>query len=495
MAHVSGAMLRLRSLFGLFLLSVSMSASAAPRMNFISIVTDDQAAWSVGCYGNKESITPNMDRLAKEGARFANAFTVTPVCSPSRVTFLTGKYGAQMGVTDWIAPNEAKAGLGFNAKTVTWPEVLHDAGFATAHIGKWHLGEKPEAHPTKQGYDHFYGFLGGGTSPMNPTYDFPDGPKVMQGYGGDLLTDEAMRWIGSVKDKPFAVSLHFREPHLAYKPVPEEDSKLFTNLDPTVPQSPGLDIAQVKGWTRDYYAAIHSVDRNMGRLFAFLEKEGLWENTIIQFTSDHGYNIGHHGLHTKGNGMWVAGGVTGPKRPNMWDTSLRIPLLVRWPGTVKPGTVIEQQVLNLDTFPSVLSMLNVTPPSTWKVEGENYAALLRGENVPWRTEWFGQYDLHNGGLAYLRMIRTADWKYVRHFHANMMDELYDLKKDPGETKNLLQGQGREDDGKGKQKGAKVGPIVEELDAKLMATMKRLNDPVLKESRPRGWFDPSEVVQD
>jgi arylsulfatase A-like enzyme len=492
-----------------FGLGVSSLFGATPKMNFISIVTDDQASWSLGCYGNKESITPHMDRLAKEGARFANAFTVTPVCSPSRVTFMTGLYGTQMGITDYLAPNEETAGLGLTAKAVTWPKVLHDAGYTTAHIGKWHLGRKDAAHPTKQGYDHFYGMLGGGASPMNPTYDFPDGPKVMEGYGANLLTDEAIRWIGSVKgkDKPFAISLHFREPHTAYTPVPEEDSKLFANLDPTVPEQKGLDNSQIKQWTREYYAAIHSVDRNLGRLFAMLEREGLWDNTIIQFTSDHGYNIGHHGIHTKGNGFWVAGGIGGPKRPNMWDTSLRIPLLVRWPGVVKGGTVLEQQVLNLDTFPSVLAMLNVTAPADWKVEGDNYATLLRGDQGSWRTDWFGQYDLHNAGLAYMRMIRTADWKYVRHFHENLMDELYDLKNDPDETRNLLQGAGR---GKGasanpkagKQgKGAKnakdadapkVTEIVAELEGKMDQWMKRVNDPILKETRLRGWMEPGEI---
>ncbi len=460
--------------------------AAPPRLNIISIVTDDQAAWSLGCYGNKESVTPHMDRLAAEGARFANAFTVTPVCSPSRVTFMTGRYGAQLGVTDWIAPNEAKAGLGLKKDTVTWPKVLRQAGYTTALIGKWHLGDHVESWPQRQGFDYFYGFLGGGTSPMNPTYDFPDGPKVVKGYGADLLTDEALRWMGENKEKTFALCLHFREPHTAYTPVPEEDSRVYENLDPAVPASPGLDVAQVKKWTREYYAAIHGVDRNLGRLFAWLEKEGLWDRTIIQFTSDHGYNIGHHGLHTKGNGMWVAGGVTGPKRPNMWDTSLRIPLLVRWPGVVKPGTVIEQQVLNLDTFASMLGMAGVPAPSSWRHEGADYSTLLRGAEAPWRTEWFGQYDLHNGGLAYMRMIRTEEWKYVRHFHANLMDELYNVKDDPGETKNLLTGAGR------RNKGADINRLVSELDGKMQEWMRKVDDPVLKETRKRGWFEEGEL---
>lgn len=458
----------------------------APRFNIISIVTDDQAAWTLGCYGNKESITPHMDRLAREGARFANAFTVTPVCSPSRVTFMTGKYGAQLGITDWIAPNEAKAGLGLKAGVVTWPKVLQGAGYQTALIGKWHLGDQAASHPNQQGFHHFYGFLGGGTSPMNPTYDFPDGPKVVQGYGADLLTDEAVRWLEENKERTFALSLHFREPHTAYAPVPEQDSKPFATLDPTVPESKGADVGQLKQWTREYYAAIHSVDRNLGRLFAWLEKAGLWDRTIIQFTSDHGYNIGHHGIHTKGNGMWVAGGVTGPKRANMWDTSLRIPLLVRWPGVVKPGTVIQQQVLNLDTWPSMLDFAGATAPKKWKVEGQSYASLLRGENAPWRTEWLGQYDLHNGGLAYMRMVRTEEWKYVRHFHANLMDELYNLKDDPEETRNLLGGAGR------RKMNDRVDAVVRELLEKMESAMKAIKDPVLKEPRRRGWFEDGEL---
>src|SRR5262249_62384180 len=137
------------------------------------------------------------------------------------------------------------------------------------------------------------------------------------------------------------------------------DSPRFKHLDPTVPQVKGVDVTQVKNWTRDYYASIHAVDRNLGRLLALLDILGLTQNTIILFTSDHGYMIGHHGLHTKGNANWIAGGVTGPKRPNMFEESIRVPLLIRWPGVVKPGTDIREMVSVIDTFPSVLGMLKV----------------------------------------------------------------------------------------------------------------------------------------
>jgi choline-sulfatase len=476
-------MLKHLALCSALFIAIAAPAPAAGKMNLISIVTDDQGVWSLGCYGNTESITPNMDRLAKEGARFTNAFTVTPVCSPSRVTFMTGRWGTQMAVTDYLAPNEERAGIGLAPDTVTWPKVLQQGGWATAHIGKWHLGQMPHNHPAKMGYDHFFGFLGGGNSPMNPTYDLPGGKKTLQGYGADLMTDDAVQWIAAQKGKPFAMTIHFREPHLAYKPVPLQDSAPFDKLDPTVPQLKGLDIPQIKGWTRDYYAAIHSVDRNLGRLFAFLEKEKLWDTTIVSFTSDHGYNIGHHMIHTKGNGFWVAGGVSGPKRPNMWDTSMRIPWMIRWPGVVKAGTVIEQPVQNLDTFKSMLGMLGVEAPASGQAGGLNFAPLLRGETVAWRGEIYGQYDLHNSGLSYMRMIRTSQWKYVKHYHENMMDELYDLKNDPGETVNLI----------GKKKAGKqsIQDVVKELREKLVAWQKSIDDPVLSEPRLMQY----EVVED
>src|SRR5687768_6521650 len=153
-----------------FILFLAYSVHAAdPRKpNIIAIVTDDQARWSIGAYGNKDARTPNMDRLAAEGALFVNAFVNTPVCSPSRAAFLTGLHGTQVKITDWINMNEASVGVGLPPETLTWPEVLKQHGYATALVGKWHLGHLPQHHPTKHGYDHFWGFPGGGTEPMDP---------------------------------------------------------------------------------------------------------------------------------------------------------------------------------------------------------------------------------------------------------------------------------------------------------------------------------------
>lgn len=441
-----------------------VQAQAPKKTNLISIVTDDQGRWGVGAYGNKEVKTPNMDRLAREGALFVNAFTATPVCSPSRASFMTGRYGTQVKITDYIAPVEASVGL--PPEALTWPQVLQQAGYFTGLIGKWHLGMQPENHPTKRGFHHFFGFTGGGTSPMNPTLEKNGKEQKIQGYGADLLTDDALEFVKKNRDQPFALCLHFREPHLPYGPVPQQDSDLFKDLDPTVPQAPGADIAKVKQWTRDYYASIHSVDRNLGRLFALLDELGLTENTIILFTSDHGYMLGHHGLHTKGNGFWIAGGVNGPKRPNLFDMSIRVPLLVRWPRVVRPGTRVEEMVSNIDTFTSVLGMLSVSLPEKYKQEGMDFSPVLRGQKVAWRDAVMVQYDLHNSGLAFMRGIRTSRYNLVRHHLCNMMDELYDHETDPGETKNLYsQPQFRE--------------VRDQLQARLTRWQESIDDPLLR----------------
>lgn len=430
--------LRLATLAVLAVSGVSLNAAETERLNIISIVTDDQAHWSIGAYGNKESKTPHMDRLAREGARFLNAFTCTPVCSPSRASFLTGRYGTQLGITDYIAPNENAAGVGLPSNAVTWPKVLQEHGYVTGLVGKWHLGSKPHHHPTRNGFHHFFGFPGGdgGIPPLDPTLEVDGESRKLKGAAVDLFTEDAIRFVETNRARPFALLLHFREPHAPYAPVLPEDETPFNELDPTIPAFKGLDVTQIKKLTREYYASIHSVDRNLGRLLAKLDQLNLARKTIVLFTSDHGYMIGHHGLLHKGNAAWVAGGVTGPRRPNMFEESIRVPLLIRCPGVVKEDAEITAPVSNIDTFATVLGMLGVPLPAEWKQEGIDFSPRLRGQPMPFRDAIFGQYDLHNYGLAYMRMIRTEQWKLVRHYHANSLDELYDLTSDPGETRNL-----------------------------------------------------------
>jgi uncharacterized sulfatase len=470
-------MLRQLLVLLMILMSAALARDAAPavaappptdrKWNVIAIVTDDQARWSIGAYGNNDARTPNMDRLAREGALFANAFVNTPVCSPSRAAFLTGLHGTQVNITDWINMNEASAGVGLPPETVTWPEVLKEHGYATALIGKWHLGPLPQHDPTKHGYDHFWGFPGGGTEPMDPHVEIDGKVQRLKGPLPDLLTDEAMRWIESNRDKPFALSMHFREPHLPYGPVPAEDAAVYKDAELSIPDLKLLDPKVTTDLTRAYCASIHAVDRNLGRLLARLEDPNLADSTIILFTSDHGYNVGHHVLHGKGNAIWIGGGVHGPKRPNMFESSICVPLLVRWPGVVKGETRVDQMVTNVDTFASVLGMLGVAPPADVKQHGRDFSPLLRGEAaLDWPTEIFGQFDLHNGGLAFMRMIRTERWKLVRHHMSNGSNELYDLNNDPGERRD-------------RHYDKRVFEVRDGLQKRLTAWQQSIADPILK----------------
>ena len=452
---------------------VSSARAAEPRRpNLLFFMTDDQARWSLGVYGNTDSRTPNMDRIGKEGAVFTNAFVATPVCSPSRATFFTGRYGTQLGITDWINGAEAKAGVGLPEDAVTWPAVLQQAGYRTALVGKWHLGEKPHCRPRSQGFDEFFGIVGGGSAPMNPELTVNGELKRFEGPTPDVMADAAMRFLderAKSADQPFALCLFFREPHQPYAPVTPADSAPFEKLDPKTPNVPPFVDPEVnKERYRKYYGSIHAADRNVGRVLAKLDELKLAEDTIVLFTSDHGYNIGQHGVYTKGNASWVGGTRQGPKRPNMFEESIRIPLLVRWPKVVKPGTTVEQMVSNVDTFTSVLRMLNVPAPADApKGDGLDFSPLLRGEPVEkWRDAIYGQYDLHNSGLAFMRMVRTPKWKLVRHHFSNGLDELYDLANDPGEKDNLYN--------KPAGKAARA-----ELQAKLTAWQQSIDDPILR----------------
>jgi uncharacterized sulfatase len=453
-----------RTLFTLMLAAGCAVLCGAGRPNVVAIVTDDQGQWAVGAYGNRDCQTPHLDRISREGALFPNAFTCTPVCSPSRASYFSGRYPTEVKITDFLNPAEQQQGLGLHQPI--WPAVLQQHGYKTGLFGKWHLGTQSEFHPVKKGFDGFYGFLGGGTSPMNPTFDHSGQPQKVPGPVPDLITTAALEFIDRHQAQPFLVCLHFREPHLPYGPVPEEDSAPFADLDPAVPDVPGADRDQLKKWHRDYYASIHALDRNVGRLLKKLDDLKLADNTWVIFTSDHGYNNGRHGVETKGNGQWIAGGVRGPKRPNMWDTSLKVPLLMRWPGVIEPGRQINDVVTNLDMYRTVLGALQLPVPEGVLIHGNDYSPLLRGRLLPLPDRFFGQYDLHNGGLAYMRMVRNRQYKYVRHFKANQMDELYDLRDDPDETKNLAN-------------APRLEAVRAELSAQIQKWMESIDDPLLK----------------
>ncbi|MFG0335071.1 MAG: sulfatase [Maioricimonas sp. JB049] len=462
-----------------FVLVGAAPARAAERPNILFIFTDDQAPWALGKSGDPNAHTPHLDRLFSEGAYLTNNFTVTPVCSPSRTSLISSRYGTEMGITDWIHPrNEPE--LGLDPSTPAWPRLLHDAGYQTALIGKWHLGTHDRYHPTQFGYDYFMGIREGGTSPVNPRLEVNGKMQTVRGFTPDILTDETIRWLRlrDPKQGPFAVSLHFRAPHARWLPVRDEDWSPFENLDPTIPNPdfPKLDTQRVQRMTREYLASTASVDRNVGKLLEELRVLGVDENTVVIFSSDHGYNMGHNGIWHKGNGHWV---LTEPpaateniprnQRPNMYDHSIRVPTAVRWPGVTSPGTVVAETTSNLDWFPTLLEMAGVDLPEDVVVHGRSIVPLLKGQ-IPedWNNDFYAEYSTHHQSRTHMRMYRTPTWKLVRDFLNPERDELYNLEDDPAEAHNLI------DD-----ESPRVQQVIAELHAKILQRMREIDDPVLE----------------
>jgi uncharacterized sulfatase len=225
--------------------------------------------------------------------------------------------------------------------------------------------------------------------------------------------------------------------------------------------------------TREYLASVRGVDRNVGRIMKTLNNQGLTDNTVVVFTSDHGYNMGHNGIWHKGNGHWVLKKDALPpatdhiprgQRPNMYDTSLKVPTAVRWPGVTTPGTVIQSSVTQLDWFPTMVAIAEADVPDGTVVRGRNLAPLLSGRTTRWQNNVFTQYSTKHQSTTHMRCIRTPEWKLVRDFLNPERDELFHLKTDPGETTNVI--------GDAAHQG-----IVQNLHAKILSNMREIGDSV------------------
>lgn len=466
-----------------------VAAAAPARPNLVVIYTDDQASWTLGCYGNPQAHTPHLDRLAAQGARLTNALVTTPVCSPARAGFFASRHGTEVGILDFIPNPGHKAytpetgAIGLQARFVAFPELLRRAGYATGLVGKWHLGDWTQEptrrhHPTRHGFEHFTGLTGGGAATKDPTIEKDGVETKWSGLTEDLLTDEAMAYIRKQDaTRPFFLFLGLRAPHTAYLPVAPEDAAPYAGREMQIPNPdyPDLNVPDVKKRMRDYLSSVSCVDRNVGRLLALLDQRGLAGNTVVVFTSDHGYNVGHNGIWHKGNGLWATRGappphpnITGRYRPNLYDHSLRVPALVRWPGAIRPGTVVDRTISNLDWYPTILALAGVEVPRDLTIRGRNALPLLRGERVPdWSDDFYAEYSMRIYARVDMRAWRTAEWKLVRDFLNPDRDELYHLASDPAEARNRIRDAG----------DPAVQAAIARLDGKIRAEMLRLGDTV------------------
>lgn len=446
------------------------------KPNVIFFYSDDMAPWAYGAE-HPNARTPNLDRLCREGVRLRQYFSSSAVCSPARASLLTGRYNTETGIPDILGEDDT----GLETDQPSFAKEFSNGGYATALFGKWHLGHHDRQHPTKHGYQEFKGFRIGGVISKDPTVEIDGVEQKVEGYTPDILTDFAMDFVERqvAEDKPFLASVHYWAPHAnqgvltendrTWHPLSDEDWCHFKDLDPVIPNPdyPKLDIPRVKRMTREYLASVHSVDRNVGRMLAKLEELGIAENTIVIFSSDNGFNIGHNGIWHKGNGWWILTDNRGD-RPNLYDNSLRVPCMVRWPGEIPEGQVLEHVVNSMDWYPTLMEMCGLGAPSDDRVRGRNFLPLLRGEAQEWDDALFAQYSMWDwhGPAAHMRAFRTPEWKLVRFFHHFREDELYNLKNDPDEHSNLWN-----DSSDG------IQAVKQQLIVRMEQQMRRINDPL------------------
>jgi len=436
-----------------FALVFASVLTAAARPNVVFILTDDQRWDAMSCAGNPHLETPNIDRLAKEGILFENTFCTTSLCSPSRASILSGLYAHKHGVTNNFTD--------YPEDLDSFPRRLQAAGYKTAYIGKWHMGEQSDEK--RPGFDYFVTHKGQGKY-HDTTFNI-DGMRVtVKGYYSHVVTDMAEQWLRRQTDQPFLLMLGHKAPHSFYFPE-EKYAGIFDDVQIPYPDTafelddkpvwikkrlttwhgiygPLFDwrkkfpdtcpeaVSDFMRMTRAYWGTIKSVDDSVGRIYETLKELGKLDDTLFIYTSDNGLLNGEHGMVDK---------------RTMHEASIRIPLVVRYPGLTPPSKpkVVKEQVLTIDFAPTILDICGVEGMPD--IHGRSWKRVARGDASDWRKGWYYEYN-YEKQFPYtpnVRGIRTLEWKYVRYPHGDgspdrHMAELYNFKLDPGETRNLIE---------------------------------------------------------
>ena len=465
--------------------SIYSQSAAGQRLNIIYIMSDDHAYQAISSYGGplKDlAPTPNIDRIAKDGIRFDRCLVTNSISGPCRAVILTGKYSHING----FITNEGQKP--FDGSQQTFPKLLQKSGYLTAIIGKWHLGSDPT------GFDHWE-ILPGQGNYYNPDFINNEGIHTEKGYVTQLITEKCINWLKEAKSsgKPFMLMMHHKAPHREWEPGPnelklykdvtfpepatlfddysnrgtaektqdmtisktmrtEEDLKLYRNkskmkitglarmdslqmvswnevYDPIIREFykrdlTGNDLIRYKyqRYMQDYLACIAAVDKSVGEILDFLDENGLDKNTVVIYASDQGFYLGEHGWFDK---RW------------MFEESYRTPLLIQWPGTIKPASVNNDMVSNIDLPETFLEMAGIAVPPD--MEGRSMVPILKGKTpLDWRKEHYYHYYEYPGSHMVKRHygISTERYKLI-HYYYNIDEwELFDLKTDPHEMKNV-----------------------------------------------------------
>ncbi len=474
------------ALLGLTAMAGSSLAQTAKSNwpNIIYIMSDDHAYQAISAYRGVLSAmapTPNIDRIASDGMRFDRCLVTNSISGPCRAVVLTGKYSHLNG---FIA-NDGQAP--FNGSQQTFPKLLQNAGYTTSIIGKWHL----ESNPT--GFDHWE-ILPGQGSYYNPDFITRNGKQREEGYVTEIITDKCIKWLEVTRksDKPFMLMMHHKAPHREWQPGPneltlfkdaifpepstlfddytgrgtaeknqdmtisktmrlEEDLKLYKKGDKVPAGLTRFNTEQLSAWNevydpiieyfygaglsgeelvrfkyqrymQDYLACIAAVDKSVGEILDYLEKTGLDKNTVVVYTSDQGFYLGEHGWFDK---RW------------MFEQSYRTPLLIKWPGVVKPGTVNNDMVSNIDIAETFLDMAGMKVPRD--MQGRSIVPILKGKTPKdWRKEHYYHYYEFPGYHMVKRHygISTEQYKLIHYYYDTDEWELFDIKNDPDEMRNV-----------------------------------------------------------
>jgi arylsulfatase A-like enzyme len=418
-------------------LSSALAAShQEQRPNIIFLLTDDQRYDTMGCAGNAIIKTPNIDQLAKDGVRFKNHCVTTAICMSSRASIFTGLYSRCHEINSFAVP------LSEERFKKIYPVLLREAGYKTGFIGKWGLG----GDLPKDSFDYFEGFPGQGKY-MHEI----DGKPV---HLTSIMGNQALSFLdGCSGDQPFCLSVSFKAPHVqdndprqfifdpnldwvnendTIPPAPKSEDKYFQSLPEFIQNSEARRRWELRFPTNEkyqesvkgYYRLITGADKVVGKIRRKLKEKGLDKNTIIIFTSDHGFYLGEYGL----AGKWF---------PH--EESIRAPLIIMDPrmDAQKRGEVRHGITLNIDMAPTMLAMAGIKPPDD--MQGLNLAPLLDGESIPWRKEFFYEHMFEHPTIAKSEGVRTERWKYFKYLDVEpFTEEMYDLYTDPMETNNLAE---------------------------------------------------------
>ncbi|MEZ5354737.1 MAG: sulfatase [Bryobacteraceae bacterium] len=420
------------------------AAAGAPRPNFVFVLVDDLRFDELACTGHPFAQTPHADRLAREGANFINAFATTPLCSPSRGSFLTGQYPHTHGIEDNVDRSAQSHRL------ATWPRMLHEAGYRTGFVGKWHMGNDDSPRP---GFDHWVSFPGQGES-IDPLLNVNGKTGREKGYVTDVLTERAVEFLEAKRGDPFCLYLAHKAIHPNIQQandgsiahggraedfiVADRHRDLYAGRTP--PRRPnyarpperkpalerkieGVEPLSARTVTDDAtilnrMRMTKAIDEGLGTMLASLERMRALDDTVVVFTSDHGYFYGEHCL--------------GPERRLAYEETIRIPMLVRYPRRFRAGARPSNMALSIDVAPTMLALAGVAVPA--EVEGRS---LLGGKpREDFLIEYYSDTVFPRIRKMGYQAVRTERWKYIHYRELDGADELYDLRSDPYEMKNL-----------------------------------------------------------